>query len=380
MKIQLKKRYKPIVYGLTVFCALYFLAINSLEAQEKKSKKNKLDIEVQVNLGASYDDNILKYSDKYLDRFLNGEDEGRFHIDTYDDMIFLTALQLTSTHKFFGKNKTVFDVDAAQRTYLVNNVKNWNNFSVGIRQYMPNRISFKFSYSYIPEFYVRHFRDEVWVDEYGYVPISFQPYAFSKDDYDFWIQKYFFKGTRLKFSISHALYFHNEHYTEYDSKDMYYGMYIYQQVLKNLRLEFNYMYVTSDAKGYDAAYETLENTNGPNATFEEDRITAGLFWKLPKLQKKKQDFSAKIAFLNRYYQSPHPVEIDELHAGRVDKNIRMYFNYQITLNKSMKLEAFYNWYFRDTETTSDINREFVSDEKDYLQNTVGIEFTYDFKL
>jgi len=48
----------------------------------------------QIGLSTLYDDNILRYSDKYLGRFAWGEDEGRFHIETTDDLVLHTILRL----------------------------------------------------------------------------------------------------------------------------------------------------------------------------------------------------------------------------------------------------------------------------------------------
>ncbi|MCD4695828.1 MAG: hypothetical protein K8S16_06265, partial [Bacteroidales bacterium] len=319
--------------GLLLLFSIFFLSNGAVLAQEKKKKKGP-GFDVRFKLATTYDDNILKYSEKYLNRFMNGEDEGRFHIDTYDDLILLTSLQITSTYRLFGKLKSQINGEVSRRTYVVNDIKSWNYITFGFRQYLPNRISFKLLYSYIPDFYVRHFRDEQWIDVYGYKPIAFQPYAFSKDNYGFYIQNYLFKNTRIKLSIYYSLYYHNEHYTEYDSENMTYGIQLYQPIHKKIKLEVGYQFITSDAKGYDASVETPETTDGPDATYEEDRFTFGFAWRLPGVLKLNHTFDAKCGFQNRYYSSKHPPVIDPLHAGRVDKNIRLYFNYKVKLNKS----------------------------------------------
>ncbi|MCB0804298.1 MAG: hypothetical protein KDC05_00790 [Bacteroidales bacterium] len=344
-------------------------------AQDKKKKK-KPSYELGLGIGGSYDDNILKYSDKYLNRFLNNEDEGRFHIETYDDFIIYTSAGITGTYYWFGKQKTLINADYSRRTYAVNGIKSWDYFSAGIRQYLPGRISFKFLYSYIPDFYVRHFRDDVWVDVYGYEPNTFTPYAFSKDNYGFYIQKYFWKSSRIKFSFYWAQYFHNKHYTEYDSDNLYYRIQLYQELTDDLRFEIGYEYITSDAKGYDAAYETPETTDGPDATYDEDVLQIGLRWQPPRIKKHYHEFYVSADYSSRYYSSSHPVEIDALHAGRVDRVIHLELDYRYKINKHFDIKAFFDWYGRDTETTSDVNSEYVSDEKDYIQHIYGLQLDY----
>ncbi len=361
--------------------AIVFSLIAGNTFAQKKSKKKATPWEIRIGIGLSYDDNILKYSKKYLDRFMNGEDPGRFHIETYDDAILFTSARLTYTFNVFGgRFKTKVNGEVSRRTYIVNDIKTWNYALVGLQQYLGKKTFFKISYSYIPEFYVRHFRDDQWIDVYGYTPEAFQPYAFSKDNFGIYLQHTFFKYTRVKLSLYHALYYHNQHYTEYDSKDFLYGIMVNQRLHKNFSIEGSYTWVTSDAKGYDASVDTPETTHGPDATFVEDRFKIGFVWKFPRIKKHSHYLDFDVAFMNRYYSSKHTPLQDPLHAGRYDKNVRFYFNYNFRVSKKVNLTAFYNHYLRDTDTKAQINSRYVSNEKDYHQNIVGLKATFTFKM
>lgn len=362
-----------------LFLLLFTLVNVDASAQQKKKKKNT-SWSASFKLGTAYDNNILKYSDKYLDRFMNKEDEGRFVIETYDDAIINTSLKLSSTVNIFKKKKSVFSINALRKTYVKNSVKNWSLYSFGYRQYFTKKLSFNISYSYIPEFYVRHFRDKQWIDVYGYEPIAFTPYAFSKDNYGFWAQNTFFKNTRVKLSINYMPYYHNKHYTEYDSKNWQYGFQLYQPLHKKFRIDLGYFFGTSDAKGYDAATKTENDNDGPDATYVEDKFTIGFYWSLPKIKSKRHSLDAKVMIFNRYFSSEHPVEVDLLHAGRIDRNLRVYANYRFKLNSSWQFTAFYNWLGRDSYSSSEVNNEYVSDEKDYRQDIIGLDVVYTFKF
>lgn len=341
-------------------------------------KKLKPEWQLEFGLETFYDDNILKYSEKYLDRFMNNEDEGRFHIDTYDDVVLNPSLELSCEMRLFGKRRSVFDADVSYSKYLVNDVKTWSVFGFGYRQYITQELSFRMFYSYIPEFYVRHFRDDDWVDVYGYIPEAFTPYIFSKDNYGFWVQNTFFKNTRIRLYFYYMKYFHSENYTEYDSDNLLYRIKLFQPVHDKVTIEATYQFVTSDAKGYDVPGETIETSNAPDATYEEDGFILGIHWKMPRVKKRYHSLEFETVIYNRYYQTDQPVEVDKLHAGRVDNNLRFYLTYYLSVSRSFKFSAFYNWYYRDSGTTSVLNEEYVSDEKDYRQNQVGIELIYRF--
>jgi hypothetical protein len=46
----------------------------------------------------------------------------------------------------------------------------------------------------------------------------------------------------------------------------------------------------------------------------------------------------------------------------------------------MKLRAYYNWFGRNSDTGAEINKTFISNEKDYRQNIFGLEFIYKLKF
>jgi len=373
--------FSPGKLVLLLLALIIFIPNGEAFGQEKKKKMKKVKhFELRVGLAFTYDNNILKYSEKYLDRFMNGQDPGRFHIDTYDDLVINPSLEGIYTFNIFKKVKTRINASFSPKIYAVNDIKSWYNWGIGLQQYITKRASIKILYSYIPDFYVRHFRDEQMIPIYGYSPEAFTPYAFSKDNFGIYAQNTFFKGTRIRLALYHARYFHNKYYTEYDSKDWLYGIYLFQRLHKNFRLDAVYQYYSSDAKGYDSSVETPETATGPDATFVEDRFSLGFVWKFPKLKKMSNNLDVDLHLLNRYYSSEYPPLVDPLHAGRYDKNYRIYATYNITLKKYLRLSLFYRWLMRDTETKAKINEIYVSNEKDYRQDQIGFRLVYSIKF
>jgi hypothetical protein len=366
---------------------LYFFLMSDFAAfaQEKDKKKKAFDWEAQLGLATFYDNNILKYSEKYLDRFLNNEDYGRFHIDTYDDVILKPSLQIGTTFQIFKKQKSKINFSYNYSGYIVNEIKNWQFISLGFQQSFHKKASFRVYYSYVPEFYVRHFRDEDLVNYYkevsgfGYIPETFVPFSFAKDNYGIWVQNTFFKSTRIRLSFDYAQYFHNVHYTEYDCKNLTYGFLITQSITKKIKVEAGYEFATSDAKAYDEPGETKETSNDADATFEEDGITFTISWQIPDVLKHKHSLDAGVTYDEKYYTTDHYVEEDPEHAGRMDKNLTMSFAYNFRIHKSFDLSAFYKWYGRDSGSPS-WNDAYLSVEKDYKQSQVGLELTYKLKF
>ena len=365
---------------LMLLALVMALSAGDLSAQKKKRKKNKPNMSIEFKLSSIYDSNILKYSDKYLDLFMNNEDQGRFHIESSDDVVLHGALKLSSTYKILKKRKTRFNLDFNRRSYLVNEIKSWNSFGFGVQQDLSKKVTVKMFYSYIPEFYIRHFRDDDWTETYGYVPEAFQPYAFAKDNYGLYIQRELFKKTRVRFTLSNARYYHNQHFTEYDSNNYSYALKAWQTLHKKLKISLAYQYTTSDAKGYDGLNESKESSDDSDATFVEDGLYLGLNWTIPKVLKKYHNLNIDTRYMKRYFTTENYLEEDRIHAGRVDENIRFYVTYYIKLNKKLKLTCYYNWMLRNSTTNAVPNQVYLSNEKDYFQYQVGLGLSYKFNI
>ncbi len=360
---------------IVLWILLAFLPLSIISASENPKKKIK-HWETELSISPYYDSNILKYSDKYIERFLNREDEGRFHINRYDDLVVQYSAGISYSNNFIKKLKTYLSFDFYYSKYSFNTIKNWQRYSLGWRQYFLPKSSFMLSYSFIPHFYVRHFRDEDWIAVYGYTPITFQPYEFSKNDLSFWIQHYVFSKTRVRAYFSFSKYFLDKHNTEYDSDDFLYGLKIYQQLSKKLNVNVGYMYTTSTAKGYDEPGETKQTSDDVDADNYGHIISAGINYKLPDILRIKNSISLDAEYDRGFYTTNHFYEIDPIHAGRFDKNYDVSVTYNLNLPANIELDIFYSLMGRKTGTPVEANAEYISDEKSYEQYRAGIKINY----
>ena len=376
----MNKRYSALLNGfafISILLVIMLLQSTELIAQKKTSSKVK-HWSADISISPFYDSNILKYSDKYIQRFLNREDEGRFHINRYDDMVVRYSAGLSYTSRFIKKLKTTFSGDLGYYRYSFNNIKNWYRFSFGIRQYFYSKSSFMLSYAYIPHFYVRHFRDEDWIAIYGYTPITYQPYEFSKDDFSFWIQHYFFKQTSVRVYLSYYRYFLDKNNTEYDSDDYMAGFRIFHTLNNKIKINGGYKYVYSKAKGFDQQGETIQTSDDVNATNYSHDYFIGIDYNLPKFFKLKNTVSLDVDYERVFYTTNHFYEIDPIHAGRHDKNIELSLSYNISFSKNLDVSAFYSLNTRKTETPIAANAEYLSDEKSYNEYQTGMQINYNF--
>ncbi len=345
-------------------------------AQQQKKKKFK-SAEIKMSLGSIYDSNILKYSEKYSDKFMNQEDVGRFQISTYDDLILYNSIQTSVNFQLLKKRKSKFSFIWSRRTFIKNNIKTWNYFSVGLLQDITKRADIKLFYSYIPSFYIRHFRDYDWVDTYGYAPDTFKPFSYSKEDYGFWIQNTFFTDTRFRFSFINSKYYYNVHFTEYDSNNFLYGIQLFQPILKKTKLIISGRFTTSNTKELD---ETIYISDYSDASYKEAGFLLGVNLKLPDFKKFNNNLDINFSWRKRYYSSKKFLDLDPLHAGRVDDKFQLYVAYNIKIHKKLKISVYYKRFQRYLNNSAEINRDFLSEERNYHQYQTGVRLIYNLKI
>ena len=321
---------------------------------------------LDIGVSSVYDNNILRYSDKYVARFDNREDEGRFHINTRDDLILVSSIRASATMKLNGSLNTTGAVDVRRRTYTHNPIKNWSYFSISLRQDLSKQTAAQIGYNYIPGFYVRHYRDDDWVKEHGYTPISFQSYDFKKDEIGGWVQYALFSGTRVRALFSYMRYFYNEHFTEYDGKNSLFGIQLYQTIHKNFRVNGR----------FEVVYSRGEGNVDMDPSFDDNTFLLGAELQLPKVFGRTNSVGIDGEYSLRYYTSTHFLELDQNHAGRQDFDYRLSATYTFELLDNLELALNYAWHRRDTETSAAQNATYLSDEKDYRQYQIGLEAKY----
>lgn len=348
---------------------------NSYAQLHQIKKENKWIVELSFK--SAYDNNILKYSDKYLDRFVNNKDEGRFHINTYDDIVLdYSARLFYSSNRIITNQRSILSARIDYTLYSFNAIKTWLSYDFGWQQFLSKKTSFMISYTRIPDFYIAHYRDEDWTEIYGYTPETYQSYSYSKDEYNLWIQHAFSNAIKVRFYFSYLEYFYNQHFTEYDSNNLMFGCRVFNQFNNKITVDAGYKYITSNAKGFDETNETKETSDDNDATYYEHVFSAGCEYNLPKIFFLKNAISFSADFITRYYLTDHSGISDPLHAGRNDFSYRLYFSYDVDIHNNVTAGIFFNYLFRNADTSIKMNKVYVSNEKDYNQFQLGLDFNY----
>ncbi len=361
---------------ITALLVFLFTGMSAF-AQKKTHRKSKGKWKMSFRLLSTYDDNALKYSEKYLDRFMNNQDPGRFKMVMYDDVSWKGRLFVSYRKKWIPKHYTKVSAAVQRTQYSVNSFKSWNMFSVYVQQDFAKKGALLFTYQYLPYFYVRTYRDEDLVSIYGYAPNTFRPFEFAKEHYGFSVRNTFYKKWRLQTNLGLHRYFHNSHFTEYDAGKYYAGVKVAYPLTNRIKLNAGYQYAYNDAKGIDEEGEDKLTSDDPDATFMENKFDLKAGFSPLIRSKRKQSIDFQTSFAERDYTSAKAYRDDPTHVGRTDHIYSFTLTYGIQWTGKIKTSIVLNRNFRySTSAGSAYYRELLADDKNYTQNLLGIQFNY----
>jgi hypothetical protein len=365
-------------YGLLMtIMILSVLTIQNVAAQ-KADKPFHKSLKLQMSFGPEYDSNILKYSDTYIEKFKSGHDKGRFHTSTYDGIILRGSVGIAEVFQIFNKRETEISLDFTRREYLMNSIKTWNSINTSLAQDITRNANIELFYNFIPYFYVRHYRDDDWVEILGNSPETYQAYSFSKENFGMFVRYSFPGDARIRFMVSQSNYFYNEHFTEYDSRNYSAGLRIYHSFRKKNKTTLGLQFESSKTKDLDPLIYTLEYY--PDASYKSGEVYVGFIRVLPQIKRYNHQLELSCNYEKRIYTSSHYYRYDPIHSGRVDDKIDLLFEYQLKINKNMILAAYYKHIERFLNNSIEENKTFLKEEKAYSQNQAGIQFTYVIQL
>ncbi len=348
----------------------------------KKSKKKKADNfkhELSLKLNPMYDNNILRYSDKYKERYENGEDEARFHINSFDDFFIRSDFSYNASFKMKRNRTLYFDLGLSANNYANNPIKDWYKFNAGVKlQTMKFRLGFL--YDVIPDYYVRHYRDFDYTDIYGYKDETFKPFEFARDKYELEGRYKIFSSTFLYASIGYLRYYHNKFFREYDSKNMEFQGKIYHRFSPSLNMIAYFRYTKSDAEAHDEVSEIFPVADDADASYDNERFNIGFTYKLPKKILKDAKANLTYQFRRSVFSSERPISDDPYHPGRTDIIHYLSFDFSKAVFRNFRTGLTFDYYTRQSGSESGLNDEAIKEEKEFSQYRVGLNFEYLIKL
>ena len=327
---------------------------------------------LRFEVTSNYDDNILRYSERDIDRFIDRTEISPSKISTNDDWKNDARLKFYFDGPKVLRKPIKFRYFFKYSSYLRNSFKNYLNHSVYISQEVGKIVDVELMYFNMPGYYLREYNDKD-INEYH-----------SCDFDDERIRLGFsvkpIKQTVIGLQFEFETLYYNKYFTEYDSESRFLNLYVTQKIGKDFTVTGNYGFMKSDNVGYIPIVASLvnpgveEDSEYGDSSYDEDIYEISLRYRLRSESKKNTDFSLQYKLRNRFYTTDNSLESDPFHAGREDNRHRITFEIDRELSKSVDAGIIYVREWRKVESLN----QTVKDIKEFTQNNFA--FTMTFKI
>ena len=325
---------------------------------------------LRLEITSNYDDNILRYSDRDLERFENNTEYYPSKLTTVDDW------ENEFTAKAYFESRSVFSRPLKIKYfgkfahYYRNSFRNYTNHTLLLSQYITRNLEIHFKYFYMPDYYLREYRDRD-LNEY-------HSCSFDDNQARLGINYRFSKKTEMTVQTQFEQIYYNQYFTEYDSELMLYEGILEHKFSLDFRVNLKIGFCVSDNIGYepsaDSAESSLfeEDTEYGDCSYEEEIYQAEIRYRMKKLLGEDTWFTLQYKLRHRIYTSDNSLDIDPFHAGRLDNRHRAILEISRSLSPRLNTALKYTLEWRTTESDC----QSVIKAKKFQQNVFSLSLTY----
>jgi hypothetical protein len=342
---------------------------------DRKTARSPLSISGAAGLQFIYDDNIVRYSDEYIDDFVHGRYPEKFAIETYDDLIISPMAEIALDARYVPRRPTSLRFRYTAWRYARNGTKNNDAMSVRLRQPAFGADYLELNYYYAPMAYIRELPDRApFTPRSAPMTWSNFDYAYNSFSAAYWRRV----GSRweVRGRVGRVLRFYNRPFMENDTWEWNYSGSLRYAFSERLKVRVEYTYHDAKARGADIVGETLETSDDSDPSFERDTYEIvtdyyfrGSLWIVRSAQ-------LGLEYFNYFFTSEKPLHLDPFHTGRKDTFYRVEIGVETAeVWRNMSLLAGYRFTERTTSSpwTGDI-----AEDKDYRNHRVWTGLTYSF--
>ena len=314
-----------------------------------------------LSLRSTYSNNILKLSEYDLDKFDEGDDSGKFKLETTDDLIISPKLEIGWKNYFLAGHTQIIKFSFNYDKYLQNEIKDGLVLGLNLKQFLNKKMNFTIGYLYSPDIFVNRYKS-VLGDESIY-----RDFTYSKNYYYGRFHYKLLPKVLASYRLGISQLYYNKYFTEYDATGWQHLFTIRLIPAKFIRciLDYEFKVSTSQAEdSFDFPYEISVIKDG---SYEANIYTAKLeFPKITQLMGKDISGQVGIEYEQRYFQSEY--ELDEYHFARDDYIFSLKSSLEYSLTKKMALQLTGSYEERNTDSPFSV----VERDKSYKLIEAGI--------
>ena len=337
------------------------------ETKQDVTIASKQAIHCKLQSGFGYDSNYLKLSNSEQDEVsyypaLLGDSK------SISSLISKNTFEVKYTSNLLEEHETRIQFKINYNKYFESANKSYSSFGVYFAQHLGKYEWVKLSYSFLPQYYLRDYRDRddfiVNANSDQYLTSCYFSQGNSTLKYSKWL---YLKRTWLEGIINYKTQYYNPKFTEFDLNLFMVGVQFNSRYYKNWSLKIGGSQTSAD----NAIFQRdLKTTLEIDRSFKQKDISISL--KTNLMKKYIQEVGVFYSISIRNYLSTHLT--DELHNGRNHTENKIQIWIGDTLNKDVEYTFHLSKRMRKTEATVD----WIEELKEFEKWEVLLLFSYQF--
>ncbi|MDP8240760.1 MAG: hypothetical protein P9X24_16850 [Candidatus Hatepunaea meridiana] len=315
-----------------------------------------------------YNNNLLHFSSRDRDRFLDNIETYRSPIRTLDDIRSDYKLSISYSKKLWDWRKTQLSITGNFAQHSINPIKNFGWLSITVKQEFTKTLSASINYFYNIDYYIRDYLDVHTVARH-----SCNFYM------DQWTSRLYYRPVKAFEFVGigrYKKYAYNEYFTEYDSDYIEFGS---EVIYRNghWRLMGGYSFADNQNIGFNdihssGTYLDTEDGEEGESDYEQDTYQVSLRYAF-RIRGKKSRILLETSLKDRYYITERDIEDDPMHHGRHDVMLSIGISGKMNVNNRISIVTGMGFGNRRSRSLNKI----VSLVKDYDSTVYWIESSYD---
>jgi len=344
-----------------------FLLLGSVIFSQNLMNRLRVPLYFNLQLGIGYDSNFLKLSKLEQEEVsyypaLLGDSESA------SALISKNTFEVKYSPLFFEGHESQIRIKVNYNKYFESANKSYSSFGVYFAQHLGKYEWVKLSYSFLPQYYLRDYRDRdnliINENTNAYLTSCFFSQASTTFKYSKWL---FVKRTWLEGIINYKSQFYNPAFTEFDLNLLSIGIKFNSRYYKNWSLKLNGSQTNaSNAIMQGDLKTTIEIDRGFNQKDYLISIETYL------MKKYIQEVGILYSISIRNYLSTHLT--DELHNGRTHTENKLRIWIEDKLNNDVNYSLYISKRIRKTIASDD----WVEELKNFDKWEVLLLFSYHF--
>ncbi|NQT34538.1 hypothetical protein HQ587_05065 [bacterium] len=326
------------------------------------------ELSVTLTYRSTYNSNLLNYSVRDRNRFLDDIESHTSPIRSLDDVRSDFKISASYVAKFLSDRKTKLTATGNFAHHIMDPIKNFGWTSLTMSQELTKSLYSSLNYFYDINYYIRDYKD-VHTDQKH--PCGF--------DMDQWTAKLGYRPVKpLEFvGIGRfKKYAYNKYFTEYDSDYIEGGG---EVIYRNYpwRLAAGYSLADNDNVGYvgldtQISGVDLEDSEEGNGDYQQDAYWITVRYAF-RMMGKRARVLLETELRDRYYTTDRDIDRDPIHRSRRDVVLVLDVSGRININNYMTITVGSKYGNRRSNSLKPI----VARVKDYDRTMGYIEFSYE---